>query len=174
MTLPVYCIPYWNNHQNMYIVRKSSHSYGFSSFEYFLGCMSAVVHLGFLVVSVEAMRIRTIVPMNEGDWIWQLDMYMLECYVCECKFFLHLIYVVTYGKRKVVGIVLFYSFVILNFTPLNLFTIYPFFIVWLFCIPFRVVYVEKWLISFVYPMRITEVSTVFIIILCTMTGRICI
>lgn len=46
--------------------------------------------------------------------------------VCEWLNFFDLIYVVTYGERKIASIVLFYSFVILNFTPLNVFTIYPF------------------------------------------------
>lgn len=108
---------------------KSSHRHQkVSSFEYISGYMSAVVHLTFLVVSNETMRIRTIVLMNRRAPIWQLDIYMLEFYVCEYIFF-YLIYVLTYGKRKVVRIVLFYSFVILNFTPLNLFTIYPFYCV---------------------------------------------
>lgn len=46
--------------------------------------------------------------------------------LCVWMYFFYLIYIVTYDERKVARIVLFYSFVILNFTPLNLFTIYPF------------------------------------------------
>lgn len=134
--------------------------------------MSAVVQLRFLVVSNEAMRIRAIVLMNGRDPMWHLEMYMLQFYVCECIFLFNLCRNVRQAQSRPNSFILFFCYS--KFYSIKPIYNIPFFIVWLFCIPFRVVYVEKWLISFVWAMRITETSAVFIIILCTMPGRICI
>lgn len=110
------------------------------------------------------MRIRTIVLVNEKRSNMparHLYVGILCVCVCEWRFFpFSLCRNGRTDKSSVVRIVLFYSFVIINFNPLKLFTILPFFIVRPFCIPFGIVCVEKRLISFVCTERMTIVFIV--------------